>query len=329
MWNRRELMQVALGLPVTSAVLSVGTSAQEAWPTRMITLVVPFPPGGTSDLAARPLAAFLQERFGQNAIVENKAGGAGAVGHAHVARAQPDGYTILVALSSLPVIPESNRLLGQPATYEMDQFIPLARLLADPSLLVVHKQSPWASAADFIAAAKEKPGQFNYGSSGTYGPGHLAMEMFLQAAQLKMQHVPYRGAGPSANALLAQDVPALCTVQSVVKGQLEAGTFRVLAQWTPERDPAFPDVPTMRELGYGEVTHVSWAGVFAPRGTPEHATSSLRQAIGAFIQQPASVERFAAAGGRVNYLDAPAFAEFLKDDTARLLKVVRTIGPAS
>jgi tripartite-type tricarboxylate transporter receptor subunit TctC len=328
MMNRRELMRTALGA-CGAALTSTGLRAQEAWPTRMITVVVPYPPGGTSDLAARPLAAFLQERFGQNAIVENKAGGAGAIGHAHVARAQPDGYTILVALSSLPVIPESNRLLGQPVTYEMDQFVPMARLLADPSLLVVHKQAPWATAKDFIVAVKDKPGQFNYGSSGTYGPGHLAMEMFLHAAQLKMQHVPYRGAGPSANALLAQEVPALCTVQSVVKGQLEAGNFRVLAQWTPERDPAFPSVPTMRELGYPEVTHVSWAGVFAPKGTPENATRRLREAIGEFIRQPAVVQRFAAAGGRVNYLDGPAFADFLKEDTARLLKVVRAIGPAS
>src|SRR6516162_1322686 len=174
MTNRRELLKLTIALPFSVAVCpgaadrvrAQDVSPQNPWPARTITIVVPFPPGGTADFAARPLAAYLSETFGKNVVIENKGGAGGGIGHAYVARAEPDGYTLMTALPSLAVIPEANRLAGKPATYEMDQFAPLARMFADPVILAVKNSSPWNSFEEFVAAVKQNPGQIGYGSSG-------------------------------------------------------------------------------------------------------------------------------------------------------------------
>ncbi len=329
MTNRREFLKVMLALPLSTGGLPLGAGrigAQEAWPARAIAIVVPFPPGGTADFAARPLAAHLSDTFGKNVVVENKGGAGGGIGHAYVARAEPDGYTIMTALPSLAVIPEANRLAGKPVTYEMDQFVPLARMFADPMILAVKKSSPWSSLEDFIAAVKNSPAQIPYGSSGHLGTVHLAMEMFLNAAALKMVHVPYQGGGPAFNALLSDQVPVLPTLESIAKGHLDAGNIRILAQWGTERLPSFPHAPTLQEAGYPDVIYILWTGVFAPRKTPAHVTRILRDAIRSFMQDRAVVERFVKAGSQVSYMDGPEFAQFLQSDTDRLLKVVRKIG---
>ena len=326
--SRRDVLKFASGLPLVSGTLSLSTalSAQETWPARTITIVVPFPPGGTADFAARPLAAHLAEKLGKNVVVENKGGAGGGIGHAYVARAEPDGYTIMTALPSLAVIPEANRLQGKPPTYEMDQFVPIARMFADPPLLTVKKSSPWKTLGDFIMAVKNNPGQIPYGTSGYLGTVHLAMEMFLNAAGLKMVHVPYQGGGPSFAALLSDQVPVVPSLESIGKGQFDAGNLRVLAQWGTERLPAFPDAPTLQQAGYPDVVYILWAGVFAPKKTPEHVTRILRDAIRPFMQDKTVVERFMTAGSHVSYLDGPEFAHFLEGDTDRLIKVVRKIG---
>jgi tripartite-type tricarboxylate transporter receptor subunit TctC len=324
MTNRRQFLQSTLGLPFVSGAFSLASDrlhAQESWPTRTITLVVPFPPGGTADFAGRPLAAHLAEKLGQNVVVENKGGAGGGIGHAYVARAEPDGYTIMIALPSLAVIPEGNRLQGKPPGYEMDQFVPLARMFADPPILAVKKSSPWNSLEDFIAAVRNNPGRIPYGTSGHLGTVHLAMEMFLNAAQLKMIHVPYQGGGPAFNALLSDQVPVVPTLESIGKGQLDAGNIRVLAQWGTERLASFPHAPTLQEAGYPEVIYI-----LAPRKTPAHVTRILRDAIRPFMQDKAVVERFVKAGSQVSYMDGPDFERFLQSDTDRLLKVVRKIG---
>src|ERR1700730_14148475 len=181
MTDRRKFMQGALAYPVVAAG-QWGVRAEEPWPARTITIVVPFPPGGVADYAARPLAAFLSETLGRNVVVENKGGAGGGIGHAYVARSEPDGYTIMTALPSLAVIPEANRLAGKPVTYEVNQFVPLGRLLADPTILAVNKSAPWSSLDELIADVRSKPGQIPYGTSGHLGTVHLAMEMFLAAA---------------------------------------------------------------------------------------------------------------------------------------------------
>jgi tripartite-type tricarboxylate transporter receptor subunit TctC len=329
MVSRRELLKMSAGLPLVSGVLAVGgdhSHAQDGWPARTITIVVPFPPGGTADFAARPLAAHLAEKLGRNVVVENKGGAGGGIGHTYVARSEPDGYTLMTALSSLAVIPEANKLQGKPATYEIDQFVPLARMFADPPLLTVKKSSPWKTLDDFVKDVRANPGKIPYGTSGYFGTVHLATEMFLHAAGLKMVHVPYQGGGPAFSALLSDQVPVIPTLESIGKGHFDAGNLRVLAQWGTERLPNFSDAPTFQEAGYPDVVYILWAGVFAPKKTPEHVTRILRDTIRPFMQEKTVVERFMTAGSQVSYLDGPEFARFLEGDTDRLVKLVRKIG---
>jgi tripartite-type tricarboxylate transporter receptor subunit TctC len=327
MIDRRDLLKLTAALPFAEEALrSARAFAQATWPTKTITIVVPFPPGGTADIAARPLAAYLSEKLGRSVVVENKSGAGGGIGHAYVAKAEPDGHTIMTALPSLAVIPEATRLQGKTPTYEMDQFVPLARMFADPVLLTVKKSSPWKTFDDFLAAVKSNPGQIPYGTSGYLGTVHLAMEMFLKAADLKMVHVPYQGGGPSFAALLSDQVPVVPTLESIGKGQFEAGNLRVLAQWGIERLPSFPDAPTFQEAGYPDVVYILWTGVFAPKRTPEHVTRILRETIRPFMQDKAVVERLMKGGSQVSYMDGPEFARFLEGDTDRLVKIVRQIG---
>jgi tripartite-type tricarboxylate transporter receptor subunit TctC len=325
MTDRRKFMQGALAFPAVAAGQR-SLRAEESWPARTITIVVPFPPGGVADYAARPLAAFLSETLGKNVVVENKGGAGGGIGHAYVARSEPDGYTIMTALPSLAVIPEANRLAGKPVTYEVNQFVPLGRLLADPTILAVNKSAPWSSLDELIIDVRSKPGQIPYGTSGHLGTVHLAMEMFLAAAQLKMVHVPYQGGGPSFSALLSRQVPIVPTLVSTAKGQVDAGNIRVLAQWGTERLPSLPHVPTFQEAGYPDVVYILWTGVFAPRKTPAHVVTILRDAIRSFMHNKTIVERLEQAGSQVAYLDGPEFEIFLQGDTDRLLKIVRKIG---
>ena len=325
MTDRRKFMQGALTFPAVAAG-QWSLRAEESWPARTITIVVPFPPGGVADYAARPLAAFLSETLGKNVVVENKGGAGGGIGHAYVARSEPDGYTVMTALPSLAVIPEANRLAGKPVTYEVNQFVPLGRLLADPTILAVNKSAPWSSLDELITDVRSKPGQIPYGTSGHLGTVHLAMEMFLAAAQLKMVHVPYQGGGPSFSALLSGQVPIVPTLVSTAKGQMDAGNIRVLAQWGTERLPSLPQVPTFQEAGYPDVIYILWTGVFAPKKTPAHVVTILRDAIRSFMHNKTIVERLEQAGSQVAYLDGPEFEIFLQGDTDRLLKIVRKIG---
>jgi tripartite-type tricarboxylate transporter receptor subunit TctC len=325
--NRREVLRGGAALPAALAAATLIPEAlrAQAFPARTITIVAPFPPGGVADYAARPLAAFLGTKFGKNVVVENRPGAGGGVGHAYVARAEPDGHTIMCSLPSLAVIPEANRLQGRPVNYEMTDFVPLARLFADPVLLVVKKEAKWRNIQELVEDIKSNPGKIPYGSSGVFGTVHLAQEMFLNAAGLQMTHVPYQGGGPAVNAILSDQVPVLPTVVSNVRGQLDAGVLRPLVQFGDRRMAAFPDLPTCQDIGYKEVIYILWNGVFAPVKTPAQAQETLRSAIKEFMSNPEVLDRFRKGGTELGYLDGPDFAKFLEADTARLLSVARKI----
>src|SRR5215216_178001 len=326
MLDRRELLKSVLGFPLVCAGGSwrIDTArAQESWPTRTVTIVVPFPPGGTADFAGRPIAAYLTDKLGRSVVIENRGGAGGGVGHAIVARAEPDGHTLLIALPSLAVIPEANRLQGKPVNYEIDQFVPIARIFADVPVLAVKKSARWRNFAEFLEDVRKNPGQIPYGTSGQFGTVHLAMEMFLHAAGLKMLHVPYQGGGTAFNALLSDQVPIIPTLESIGKGHFDSGDIRALAQWGTERIPAFPDAPTFQEAGYRDVIYFLWAGLFAPRRTPDNVLRILREAMHSFMQNKDVLDRFRKAGSNPGYLDGPEFARFLEADTERLVKVTR------
>ena len=324
--NRRELLKAAAALPLATT-LSTHARAQAGWPSRNITMIVPFPAGGQADLAARPVAIALERILGKPVIVDNRAGGAGgSVGNAQAARAEPDGYTLLMTLSSLAVLPEADRLFDRPVAYEVSQFAPVARVLADPTLLAVPANAPWKTLQDFVDDAKKRPGQIPYGSSGPYGTLHVAMEMFAASAGIKLLHVPFRGAGPALTALLSGTVQAVASAPGTLKQQVDDGKMRVLANWGAERVPSFPDLPTFKELGYRDVEFYIWAGLFAQTALPAPIMTRLREAMAQAVTAPEVTKTFAAAGSPVAYLDAPEFAKFVEADSARLIAAVKKIG---
>src|SRR6201988_5305794 len=239
--NRRELLKAAAALPLAPVALPSVAFAQSApYPSRNITMIVPFPAGGQADLAARPVAAVLERILGKPVIVDNRAGGGGgSVGNGAAAAAEPDGYTLLMTLSSLAVLPEADRLFDRPVAYEVAQFAPIARVLADPTLLAVPASAPWKTAQDFVEDAKKRPSQITYGSSGPYGTLHVAMEMFANSAGIKLLHVPFRGAGPALTGLLTGTVQAVASAPGTLRGQVDDGKMRVLAGWGAARVASF------------------------------------------------------------------------------------------
>jgi len=323
--DRRTLLKSLSAAPLLQFTLPA--FAQTDWPQRNITIIVPFPAGGQADLAARPIGIALERQFGKPVVVDNRAGGAGgSIGNAQAARAEPDGYTLLMTLSSLAVLPEADRLFGRPVAYEMSDFAPVARVLADPTLLAVPASAPWKTLAEFVDDARKRPGQIPYGSSGPYGTLHIAMEMFAAAAGIKLQHVPYRGAAPALTGMLSGTVQALASAPGVLKQQVDEGKLRVLANWGAERIASFPNLPTFRELGYKDVEFYIWAGLFAQRALPEPVMSKLRAAMREAVKAPEVAKTFEAAGSPVAYLDAPEFKTFVDADSARLIAAVKKIG---
>jgi tripartite-type tricarboxylate transporter receptor subunit TctC len=324
--DRRTILKSIAAAPLLQ--LAPHTAfAQADWPQRSITVIVPFPAGGQADLAARPVAIALERLLGKPVVVENRAGGAGgSVGNAQAARAEADGYTLLMTLSSLAVLPESDRLFGRPVAYEMSDFAPVARVLADPTLLAVPASAPWKTLAELVDDAKKRPGQIPYGSSGPYGTLHVAMEMFAASAGIKLQHVPYRGAAPALTGMLSGTVQALASAPGVLKQQADEGKIRVLANWGAERIKSFPDLPTFKELGYKDVEFYIWAGLFAQRALPEAIMTKLRGAMREAVKAPEVARTFEAAGSPVAYLDAPEFKTFVDADSARLIAAVKKIG---
>lgn len=325
--NRRELLKATAALPLLSAVRPSSAMVAMDWPTHTISMIVPFPAGGQADLAARPIAHALEQILGKSVIVDNRAGGAGgAIGNAAAARAEPDGYTLLMTLSSLAVLPEADRLFDRPAVYEVSQFAPVARVLADPTLLAIPASAPWKTLEEFVADAKKRPGEIRYGSSGPYGTLHVAMEMFAASAGIKLQHIPYRGAAPALNAILTGTVDAVASAPGTLRQLVDDGKMRVLANWGAERIASFPDLPTFKERGYRDVEFYIWAGLFAQKALPQPIMTRLREAMAQGVKNPEVIKTFETAGSPVAYLDAPEFAKFVETDSARLVAAVKRIG---
>jgi tripartite-type tricarboxylate transporter receptor subunit TctC len=317
--NRRAFAALVASLACMAA------GAQSDYPSKPITMIVPFPPGGVADITARPVAQAMGTYLKQPVVVENKAGAGGGVGMQHVARARPDGYTVLLALSSVSIIPEADKVLGRDPMYQLNQLVPIARFTADPTVLAVRAEGPYRSVKDLVEAARKDPGSIPYGSSGNYGTMHVPMEMLASAAGAKMLHVPFTGAGPAVVALLGGQVQALSTGPSTILGHLKGGKVRVLASWGDSRHPALPDVPTLKELGY-DVQFSQWTGLFVPAGTPEAAIAKLRDAARAAIEDPTFRTALAKVETPVQYLDQPQFRAFWDNDAAKLAEAVKKIG---
>ena len=308
------------------ALLAFGAQAQaQDYPTKPITMIVAFPPGGVAELVGRPLAASMEKTLGQPVIILNRPGAGGAIGTTAAAKAAPDGYTILMTLSSISIFPVSDPLEGKPAPYQISDFMPIALVTADPTVLVVRADAPWKTLAEFVADARRQPGRYNFGSSGNYGTMHVPMEMLKQASKTFMVHVPYTGAGPAVVGLLGGQVDALATGPATIVQHVKAGKLRALAHWGQGRLGSLPDVPSLAELGY-KVEFSQWAGLFVPAGTPEPVIAKLRDAAKKTAEDERVIRTIGTAGTPIQYLDAPQFARFVQDDAATMAGVVRRIG---
>lgn len=303
-----------------------GAAAQDTYPSRPITIVAPFPPGGVADLHARPLAAALEKVLKNPVGVVNKSGAAGAVGMSFVANSKPDGYTLLLALSSISIIPEADKLFGRQPAFTVDQFVPLALLSADPTILVVRAESPWKTAREFIEDARRRPGQISFSSSGIYGTLHMAMELLAHAAEIKLRHLPTAGAGPAINAILGGHVDALASGPAAVIAHIQSGKLRPLASWGDQRHPALPDVPTFRELGYPGAEFYIWAGLFAPRGTPAPVVAKLEGALRQAVAEPEFKQALEKLKTPIAFKQGEEFRKFFEADARRLAEGVRRVG---
>ena len=320
----------AVALLVSSLCMSLGmhsdAGAQTApYPTKSITMIVPFPPGGLADIVARPVAEAMSRELGQPVIIENKGGAGGGIGMGVAARSKPDGYTVLLALSSLTVIPEADILLGRSPMFLLNELRPIARYTADPTVLAVRADAPWKTVKDFVEDARKRPGAINYGSSGNYGTMHVPMEILAQTAGIKMTHIPFTGAGPAVVAMLGGQIDAMSTGPATVLQQVKAGKIRVLGHWGNGALASMPDVSSLKDLGFN-AEYAQWSGLFIPSGTPEPIAQRLRAAAKSAALDTKARDIIQNTGSPVQYLDSPDFEKYVQADAKRMTDVVKKIG---
>ena len=318
--NRRYTLLAALLL--SSAFSAI---AQGSWPTRSITMIVPFPPGGLADLVARPVAEAMSRELGQPVVIENKAGAGGGIGMSLAAKSKPDGYTMVMALSSLTVLPEADVVLGRTPMFGLNDLRPVARYTADPTVLAVRAESPWKSVQEFVDDAKKRPGAINYGSSGNYGTMHVPMEILAQVSGSKLTHIPFTGAGPAVVALLGGQIDAVSTGPATVLQHVKAGKLRVLGHWGNGKLAAMPEVTSLKDAGFN-AEYAQWSGLFIPSATPEPVAQRIRAAARAAAQDAKVREVILGAGSPVQFQDSPDFEKYVQADAKRMVDVVKKIG---
>ena len=317
--TRRSLAAAALLCAAT-----VPCFAQGSFPTRPVTLVVPFPPGGGTDTGARLVAQKLSLRWGQQVVVENKGGAAGSIGADVVAKARPDGYTILMGNIGTQAI---NPSLYKKLPYDPDRaFAPLSLVAELPLAMMVNPQVPAATVKDFVALAKGKPGQLSYSSSGSGGAPHLAAEMFKQATGTFIVHVPYRGGGPAISDLLAGHVQLSFMTVLEASGHIRSGKLKALAVTSRQRVSALPEVPALAESAVPGFDSISWIGLLAPAGTPRDIVEKISADVRAVLAEPEVKARITELGG-VPRANTPAeFAAMIDADRKRYAKIIAERG---
>ena len=320
--NRRSFI-----IGSATATVTLQTSfAQEPYPSRAITIINPFPPGGASDVVTRPLAAVLEPIVQKPLVIDTKAGAAGQVGAQVAAHAKADGYTLLSHITSISGFAEVDRLFGRQPKFTNADFIPLARFVADPCVLITNDQQPWQTLGEFIEDAKKRPNEIIFSSSGLYGALHIPTALLMKAAGgLKLRHLPTNGGGPALTALLGNNAAVLVSSVSACLAQIKAGKARPLALFGGQRSKALPDVPTLKESGY-DIEYYLWVGLFAPKGAPENVVIYLRQVLNKAAHTPQFENALANLGQHLDYMDMPEFAAFWAADTERIEAAIRAIG---
>jgi len=315
-----------IGTTASAAALASGPlSAQEAFPAHAITIYNAFPPGGINEIVTRPLASAMEPLLKQPVVVETKAGAAGQVGAQVVATAKPDGYTLLSHNTGISGYAEVDKLFGRPVKTSRSDFIPLARLVADPVLLLVNDQQPYKTVKEFIDAAKSK-GDMVFSSGGLYGATHLPLAYLEKVTgPLRLRHLPTNGGGPAITAILGNNAQVTTQSISATLAQIKAGKLRPLASFAAKRSKFLPDVPTLKELGY-DAEYYLWVGIFAPKGVPQPIVNTLRGVIKTAAHSEAFTTVLANAGQELDYLDGPDFQKFWDIDGKRTDEAVISIG---
>ena len=309
---------------VVLALSAIGAAAQEPYPSRAITIVVPNPPGGMNQITAQPLSAVIEKLYKQPAPVINKPGATAAVGTAYVATQKPDGYTLLVTTPNIYLVVEKNRAQRVEQPYRLEQIQPLALTSADPLIFSVHTESPHKSIKDFIAEAKAKDGQLAYSSSGPYGVTHVPFAMFLETTGLRMRHVPTTGGGPAVTQLLGGHVHATAQGLAAVAAHIKGGKLRALASYGAKRHANLPDVATFRELGHDLEAYL-WVGLFTTAGVSEPMLKSMREVIRRAIADPLYKQAMEKASVEIDYRDTPEFVKFFQADHKRMAPAVEKL----
>lgn len=320
--------QAASALMAASALLApsiIHAQAAPAWPSKPIILVVTYPPGGGADTMARLLAPKLGEALGQTVVVENKPGASGQIGATAVARAAPDGYTLMLDASSFAV----NPALYAKIPYDTDKaFRPIGVVALFPNVLLVNAQFPANSVADLVNAAKARPDAVAFASSGNGSAQHLAGALFESAAKVQMAHIPYKGGGPALNDVVGGQVPVFFGNLASTLGHIQGGKLRALAVTSAKRSPILPDVPTLAEAGIQGAEVYEWNVVLAPAGTPEAVVSKLSAALQKALESPDIKARIAQLGGEIQKTTPDAAQSFVRQQMALWARVVKARGIA-
>lgn len=310
----------ALALPVAGAV---SPAAAQTYPSKPIRLVVPFAPGGASDVLARLVGQKLSERWGQPVVVENKPGAATTLGAADVAKAAPDGYTLMLAPAPFVIAP----LMYQKLTYDAARdFTGVALLASSPLLLTAHPSVPANTLPELLALAKAKPGALMYGSPGNGSVPHLATELFKMRTGTDLSHVAYKGGGPAVTDLVAGHITLMFASPIEVSQHVNAGRLKYIVASTKERVPSMPAVPTVAESGYPGFDVVAWFGIVAPAATPKDIVGKLSQEIGRILAAPEVKEKFAAQGAEITFMPAEAFDRFLAREREQWAQAIKVSG---
>jgi tripartite-type tricarboxylate transporter receptor subunit TctC len=317
-FSRRAIF-AALALTACTGVFS-----QTAYPDKPIRLVVPYPPGGFTDILGRLLSAQLQTRLGQTVIVDNKGGGGSTIGSALVARAPADGYTLLLVAPDLAI---NESLMASRLSYDARKdFSPVIRAAWSPMVLVTHPSVPAKNVSEFLALAKARPGKINFASGGIGTGAHLALELFKTRAGIDVTHVPYKGNGPATSDLLGGQVSAMFLQYAVAKPHIAGGKLVMLATPSGKRSAAIPDVPTIAESGLPGFDVEPWFGIVAPAGTPAAIVNRLNAEIGKIMQQNDVKEMLASVGAAPSISSPQELGKFIDSEVTRWAEVVKASG---
>lgn len=316
-------MRYVVPVLLNALLISCPPAHAQAYPSKPIRLIVPYPPGGTTDILARPLAQELTKVFDKQVIVDNRGGANSIIGTDLVVRSEPDGHTLLMATTAT----SSNASLYEKLPYDtLAQLAPVSLVGSTPYFLFAHASLPVANVKELIALARSKPGQINFGSAGIGGTPHLAGEMFNVMAGVKLVHVPYKGTGPAVTELVAGQVQLMFTGLPSTLQFVQAGKLKILGVADPKRSPFMPEVPTIAESGLTDFEAASWFGVMAPAGTPPPILNRLAAEIEGIVSAPQMRERFLAIGAEPVWNTPQEFAAFFRQDVERWAQVVKASG---